>query len=77
MSEHLSNNTIIASDVEKIVQNITNTVADFHAAGLVTGDFDTSDIHVMAEGEVGFGVEKDFSRKLFSIRDCFKVYCDF
>ena len=53
LSEHLSNNAITSNDVEKIVQNITNTVADFHAAGLVTGDFDTSDIHVVAEGEVG------------------------
>ena len=52
LSEHLSNNTITSNDVDKIVQNITNTVADFHASGLVTGDFDTSDIHVVADGEV-------------------------
>ena len=50
---HLSKNTITADDVEKIVQNITKTVADFHAVGLITGDFDTGDVHVVAEGGVG------------------------
>ena len=41
------------ANVEKITQNITNTVADFHAVGLVIGDFDTRDVYVLAEGEVG------------------------
>ena len=53
LSKHLSNFAISVANVEKITQNIANTVADFHAVGLVIGDFDTSDVYVLAEGEVG------------------------
>ena len=53
LSVHLSNRTITAKEIHKIVHEITQTVADFHAVGLITDDFGMDDIHVIATAKVG------------------------